>query len=53
MIYEMRTYDVKPGFLAAYLKLFNDIGLQECQVHNNPAGFGFTEFGALSRVVHI
>ena len=53
MIYEMRTYDVKPGLLSAYLKLFNDVGLPERKPHNNLVGFWFTEFGALSQVVHI
>ena len=53
MIYEMRTYDVKPGLLNAYLKLFNDVGLPERKPHNNLVGFWFTEFGALSQVVHI
>ncbi len=49
----MRTYDVKPGQLGAYLKLFNDVGLPERKPHNNLVGFWFTEFGTLSQVVHI
>lgn len=53
MIYEMRTYDVKPGMLSAYLKLFNDVGLPQRKPHNNLVGFWFTEFGALNQVVHI
>ena len=53
MIYEMRTYDVKPGLLSAYLKLFNDVGLPERKPHNNLVGFWFTEFGDLNQVVHI
>ncbi len=53
MIYEMRTYDVKPGMLGAYLKLFNDVGLPQRKPHNNLVGFWFTEFGALNQVVHI
>ena len=53
MIYEMRTYDVKPGLLSAYLKLFNDVGLPQRKPHNNLIGFWFTETGALNQVVHI
>ena len=53
MIYEMRTYDVKPGLLTAYLKLFNDVGMPERLPHNNLVGFWFTETGTLNQVVHI
>ncbi|MBC7719361.1 MAG: NIPSNAP family protein [Chitinophagaceae bacterium] len=53
MIYEMRTYDVKPGLLAAYLKLFNDVGMPERKPYNNLVGFWFTEFGPLNQVIHI
>ena len=53
MIYEMRTYNVKPGLLPAYLKLFNDIGLPERKPHNNLVGFWFTEIGELNQVIHI
>ncbi len=53
MIYEMRTYDVKPGLLNAYLTLFNDVGLPERKPHNNLVGFWTTETGTLNQVVHI
>ena len=53
MIYEMRTYDVKPGLLNTYLKLFNDVGMPERKPHNNLVGFWFTETGTLNQVVHI
>ena len=53
MIYEMRTYDVKPGLLPAYLKIFKEVGMLAREPHNNLVGFWFTEFGALSQVVHI
>ena len=53
MIYEMRTYDVKPGLLNAYLTLFNEIGMPERNPHNNLVGFWFTETGTLNQVVHI
>jgi len=53
MIYEIRTYDVKPGMLNTYLKLFHDVGMPERKPHNNLVGFWFTEFGGLNQVVHI
>jgi NIPSNAP len=53
MIYEMRTYDIKPGLLPAYLKHFKEVGMPEREPHNNLVGFWFTEFGALNQVVHI
>jgi hypothetical protein len=53
MIYELRTYDVKPGMLNAYLEVFREIGMPERAPQNNLVGFWFTEFGALNQVVHI
>ena len=53
MIYELRTYNVKPGMLAPYLKLFNDVGMPERKPQDNLVGFWFTEFGALNQVVHL
>ncbi len=53
MIYELRTYDVKPGLLNEYLKLFAEVGMPVRKPQNNLVGFWFTEFGELSQVVHI
>ena len=53
MLYELRTYDVKPGLLADYLKLFNDVGMPVRKPQNNLVGFWFTEIGELSQVIHI
>jgi hypothetical protein len=53
MIYELRTYDVKPGMLTAYLEVFREIGMPERAPQNNLVGFWFTEFGALNQVVHL
>lgn len=53
MIYELRTYDVRPGLMADYLKLFNEVGMPVRQEQNNLVGFWFSEFGVLNRVVHI
>ena len=48
MIYELRTYNVKPGMLAPYLKLFNDVGMPERKPQDNLVGFWFTEFGEIT-----
>jgi hypothetical protein len=53
MIYELRTYDVKPGLLANYLTLFNDVGMPVRKHYGSLIGFWSTEFGTLSRVVHL
>jgi hypothetical protein len=53
MIYELRTYDVKPGLLADYLKLFNDVGMPVRKRYGTLVGFWSSEFGALNRVVHL
>jgi hypothetical protein len=53
MIYEQRTYSVKPGMLNEYLAFFRDVGMPVRQEHNNLVGFWFTEFGPLNQVVHI
>jgi hypothetical protein len=53
MIYELRTYDVKPGLLADYLKLFNDVGMPVRKNFGTLVGFWSSEFGALNRVVHL
>ena len=53
MIYELRTYDVKPGMLGQYLQCFNDVGMRARAEQANLVGFWQTEFGALSRVVHL
>ncbi len=53
MIYEQRTYSVKPGMLAAYLKLFEEVGLPVRRHCGELVGFWFTELGELNQVVHI
>lgn len=53
MIYELRTYDVKPGLLAPYVQLFNAAGMPARSEQANLVGFWHTEFGSLSRVVHL
>jgi hypothetical protein len=53
LIYELRTYDVKPGRLADYLKLFDEVGMPVRKNYGVLVGFWSTEFGALNRVVHL
>lgn len=53
MIYELRTYDVKPGCLAEYLQLFNDVGIPARKNFGTLVGFWTSEFGTLNRVVHL
>jgi hypothetical protein len=53
LIYEQRTYRVKPGLLGPYLKLFEDVGMPVRQHYGRLVGFWFTEFGELNQVVHI
>ncbi|WP_394831468.1 NIPSNAP family protein [Pendulispora rubella] len=53
MVYELRTYDVKPGLLDDYLRLFNEVGMPVRKNYGTLVGFWSSEFGALNRVVHI
>jgi hypothetical protein len=55
MIYEQRTYDIQPQHFAAYLKLFETVGMQVRAggQYGKLIGFWSTEIGPLNRVVHI
>ncbi|BCH23666.1 NIPSNAP family protein [Mesorhizobium sp. L-8-3] len=54
MIYEMRTYALKPTRLADWLALYKSHALAVQQEHlGNLVGFFTTEFGTTSQVVHI
>jgi hypothetical protein len=53
MIYELRTYAVKPGLLNEYLAFFRDVGMPVRAPHNNLIGFWYTEIGPLNQVFHI
>ena len=54
MIYEQRTYTIKPGSTAVYLKNYEELGLDillECL--GTLIGFWYTEHGHINQLVHI
>lgn len=54
MIYEERTYTIKPGTMAEYVKNYEELGLPvQLEVLENLVGFFTTEIGGLNKVVHI
>jgi hypothetical protein len=53
MIYEMRVYQIKPGMLPQYLKLFEQKGLPIISRYCTLVGFWTIESGPLNRVMHI
>lgn len=54
MIYEERTYTIKPGTIAEYIKNYEELGLPvQLEVLENLVGFWHTEVGGLNKVVHI
>ena len=55
MIYELRTYDVKPEHLAAYLRLWDEHGLtvRGGGLYGQLIGFWVSDGGALNQVIHL
>lgn len=54
MIYEMRTYRLRVGAVAAYLKLVLEEGITVQTSHlGQLVGYFFTEIGPLNEIVHI
>lgn len=53
MIYEMRTYTVRVGELARYVKQFQEKGLPIVSRYCKLVGYWTVETGELNRVVHI
>ncbi len=54
MIYDMRTYDLLPGSLEAYMAAVREVGLPVRERYGiRLAGWYYTEVGTLNRVVHI
>jgi len=53
MLYEMRTYQIRPGALPRYLQLFESKGLLIISRYCTLVGFWTIETGRLNRVVHI
>lgn len=54
MLYEERTYTLKPGSVAAYFKIYEAEGLAvQKTILGHLVGYFSTEFGSLNQVVHI
>lgn len=52
MIYEFRTYTIRPRTLPEFLKTFGD-ALPGREKHSKLAAFWFTEIGPLNQVIHV
>lgn len=54
MLYEERTYTLKPGTIGTYFKTYEAEGLEaQKRILGNLVGYFQTEFGTLNQVVHI
>ena len=53
MIYELRTYTLKPGTVPEFLEVFDKEMKSIVTKYMNLAGFWYTEFGELNQVVHL
>ena len=54
MIYDMRTYDLNPGALQAYMDAVREVALPLREYYGiKLAGWYYTDIGKLNRVVHI
>jgi len=52
MIYEIRTYDIKPGSLAEVEKRFGE-GYEKRKTYSPLAAFWHTEIGPLNQIIHV
>lgn len=52
MIYEFRTYTLRPGTLPEFLKLFGD-ALPKREQFSKLAAFWYTDIGPLNEVIHV
>jgi len=53
MIFELRTYDLRPGDAQRYTNLFANIGREIIARHLPMAGYYLTETGQLNRLIHL
>jgi hypothetical protein len=53
MIYEMRTYQIKVGQIAHYIKQFEDKGLPIVTRYCKLVGYWTVDTGVLNQVIHI
>ena len=54
MIVEIRTYTMKPGTIAEYIKLYEEKGLRvHREALGNMIGYFTTEIGDINQIVHL
>jgi hypothetical protein len=54
MLYEERSYTLKPGAVGTYFKIYEAEGLEvQKRILGNLIGYFQTDFGTLNQVVHI
>ena len=53
MIYELRTYTLKPGTVPEFLELFDKEMKPIITKYLNLVGYWYTEIGKLNQVVHL
>jgi hypothetical protein len=53
MLFELRTYDLKPGRATAYLEQFRTAGVGLVSAHLPLLGYWMTESGRLNRIEHL
>tara|TARA_R110002073_G_scaffold59804_5_gene150448 strand:+ start:5902 stop:6477 length:576 start_codon:yes stop_codon:yes gene_type:complete len=53
MLFELRTYDLKPGKAPAYLEFFRTFGVRLVTRHLPMGGYWMVESGRLNRIEHL
>jgi len=53
MIYEIRTYTLKPGMVNEYVKHFKEVGLPIICKYSRLVGYWIPETGELNQLIHI
>jgi len=53
MIFELRTYDLRPGDAQRYMNLFANLGREIIMRHLPMVGYYLTETGRLNRLIHL
>ena len=52
MIYEFRTYDIRPGFLAVFERRYSELYLEKPRKYSELFAFWHAEIGPLNQVIH-
>lgn len=53
MIFEFRTYDIKPGSLAEVEKRYGELYLEKRKKYSELFAFWHTEIGPLNQIIHV